>query len=129
MFRLEATAYKRLSDEALMVAEQFLGALPPYARQQLHSVRLFGVQARRFDPEAPFELLIVADQDTWAVKTGISIAVSAVESSGLYTAHTTLATTADLAQPTALLRRTLQNADREGLELWRRAQDVAATSA
>jgi hypothetical protein len=129
MFRLAAGAYSCLSEEGLMVAEQFLSALPPFAREHITQVTLFGPQARRFDSEAPFDLLVFADQGTWAVKTGVSIAVSAIESSGLYTARATIATAFERRDPSTTLRRLLQNAEREGVELWARGELPAALSA
>lgn len=118
MFHLASTAQARLTPEACTVAESFCGALPPYVRRQLRSIRLFGVQARRFDPDAPFELLVLADERTVEVKTAVSIATFAVESSGLYQARATVTTPAEVDKPGPQLVRLLVNAQREGVDLW-----------
>ncbi len=110
-----------------MVADLFLAALPPYIRRQVRSVRLFGPQARRFDPDSPFDLLVVAEARTVEVKTGVAIAESAVEGEGLYAARTTLVTAFDLASPTGQLGRLLQNSQREGIDLWVRDDAMSAS--
>jgi hypothetical protein len=122
MFRLAAPAYVRLSSEAQMVAELFLSALPPFARRQIRSVRMFGPQARRFEPDAPFDLLVVADERSLEVKTSVSIAVAAVEREAQQLVQVTVATAGELDGSPAGLSRTLQNARREGVDLWLREQ-------
>jgi len=125
MFRLVPSATVRLSPEALLVAESFLAALPPYVQAQIRSVRLFGPQARRFDPESPFDLLVFADERNVELKTAVAIAVSAVEAEGLYAANATLCTPGDLRDPTRLFARLLHNAEREGIDLWAREPATA----
>lgn len=120
MFRLVSSATVRLSPEALLVAESFLAALPPFVQRQIRSVRLFGPQARRFDPESPFDLLVYADERNVEVKTAVAIALSAVEADGLYAANATLCTPGDLRDASGQLSRLLQNAQREGVDLWAR---------
>jgi hypothetical protein len=126
MFHLASTAQARLSPEACAVAESFCGALPPYVRRQIRSIRLYGIQARRFDPDAPFELLVLADDRSLEVKTAVSIATFAVESGGLYEARATVATPAELDKPAGQLGRLLQNAQREGIDLWVRDLSLPA---
>ena len=128
MFRLSSSAYLRLSEEAVMVAELFLGALPPSARRQLQLVKLFGPQARRYDPELPFDFLIVSDEASITVRTGVAIGVAAVESSGLHKARLTAATASEYRNATGTLGRIKANAEREGVELWVREASVAEAS-
>lgn len=125
MFRLAPGASMRLSEEALMVAETFLSALPPSARRQLRVVKLFGPQARRYDPELPFDFLIVSDDASITVRTGVAIAAAAVEGTGLHTVRLTTATASEFAHPSGTLARIKANAEREGVELWLR-EPVAA---
>jgi len=107
MFRLVPSATVRLSPEALLVAESFLAALPPYVQAQIRSVRLFG------------------DERNVELKTAVAIAVSAVEAEGLYAANATLCTPGDLRDPTRLFARLLHNAEREGIDLWAREPATA----
>jgi hypothetical protein len=118
MFRLAPSASLRLSDEAIMVAEQFLGALPPSSRRHIQLVKLFGPQARRYDPELPFDFLIVSDDASITVRTGVAIAVAAVESGGLHSARITSATASEYQNASGTLSRIRQNAEREGVDLW-----------
>src|SRR4051812_46592341 len=118
MIRLGSAAQSQLSPEACQVVESFLAALPPYVQKQIRSVRLFGSQARRFDPEAPFELLVLAEARSMEVKTAVSIGVFAVESAGLYAARATVTTPDEISRPSQQLARLLRNAEREGIDLW-----------
>lgn len=129
MFRLAPSAYLRLSDEAIMVAEQFLGALPPSSRRLIQLVKLFGPQARRYDPDLPFDLLIVSDDASITVRTGVAIGVAAVESGGIHTARLTTATASEYANASGTLSRIRQNAEREGVDLWVRAAPAVELSA
>ena len=107
-----------------MVAELFLGALPPFASRQVRHIRLFGPQARGFEPEVPFDLLVEVDKRSIEVKTAVAIASSAVESEGLASVFVTLVTPFERAQASGSLARTLRNAEREGLDLWLRPEEV-----
>ncbi len=120
MFHLAPQAALRLSPEAANVAEQFLRALPPFAREKLQDVRLFGPQARRFEPDEHFAFLVVADERSVEVKTALAIATSAAEADGLYAVDVTVATKGEVDDAPPSLARLLANARREGVELWRR---------
>lgn len=128
MLRLSPSACSRLPAEAQAICEQFLRALPPFARWRLSVVRLFGPQARAFDPEAPFDLLLVCDERSIEVKTAVAIARSAVEAGGLHQVAVTVVSAVEAQGATGALARLLQNARREGVDLWsREAVAPAAT--
>jgi hypothetical protein len=118
MFRLEPSVQSRLSPEACLVADSFLRALPPRVRADIRSIRLYGAQARRFDPEARFDLLVVAERQNVELRTAVAIGVSAVEADGLFSATATIVTPEDVAHPRPALTRLLRNAQREGIDLW-----------
>lgn len=118
MFRLEASAVAELEPDSLAAAESFLSALPPQLSRQVARVRLFGSHARRFEPDAAFELLLEVDKSTVEVKTGVSIATDVVEAQSLVTAAVTVVTAFEAQNASGLLSRTLRNAEREGLDLW-----------
>jgi hypothetical protein len=107
------------------MADCFLSALPRQVERSIRSIRLFGPQARRFDPESPFDLLVVADAGDPGLRTAVAIGVSAVESGGLYEATATVASAAELERPTPHLSRLLRNAAREGVDLWVRDSSVS----
>lgn len=117
MFRLALHAQARLSPEACSVAELFLAALPPYLQSRIQSVRLFGPQARRFEPEASFDFLVVADERSPELKTAVTVGTASVEREGLF-ATATVTTVAEMNQPSPTVSRLLQNARREGVDLW-----------
>jgi hypothetical protein len=121
MFRLAPTALGRLSPEAADLAERFLFALSPAVRALVNEVRLFGAQARRYDPGAPFSLLVVVEEPSLSVKTAVSIARQAATGDGAVEVEVTMATPTELDLSTGLQGRLFQNARREGVELWRRA--------
>lgn len=121
MFRVLPSALVALSPEACTVAESFVASLPAKAATQIRSIRLFGIQARRFDPEAVFEFLIVSDERSVEVRTAVGVARSAVESEGLYTTAITVATADEFAGPPDKQGRALRNARREGVDIWVRA--------
>jgi hypothetical protein len=121
MFRLAPTALARLSPEAATLAERFLFSLSPAIRALVSEVRLFGTQARRFDPEAPFSFLVVVEDCTLPVKTAMSIARQAATGDGTFEVEVTLATPSEVDTSTGLRARLFQNARREGVELWRKA--------
>lgn len=118
MFLLEASAVALLEPESLTSAESFVGALPPHLVRQVARVRLFGSHARRFDPDADFEILIEVDKPSTEVKIGVSIASSVVEAQDIVTMAVTLVTAFEVQNASGLLARTLRNAEREGLDLW-----------
>lgn len=118
MFLLEALAVAQLEPESLAAAESFLGALPPHLIRQVARVRLFGPHARRHEPGAAFELLVEIDKPSVEVRTGVSIASSFVEAQSELTMAVTLVTAFEAQHASGLLSRTLQNAEREGLDLW-----------
>ncbi len=122
MFHLSTQAAARLSPEAVNVAEQFLRALPPFAREKLARVDLFGAQARQFEPGSPFAFFVVADERTVEVKTALAIAANAVEADGLFTVDVTMATSGEIESAPPSLARVLQNARREGVALWTRTR-------
>lgn len=121
MFRLAAQAYARLTPEAQTVAEVFLGSLPPFARNAMRKVELFGNQARRFEPDLPFDLLVVVDEPTVEIKTALSIAASMVESAAEQSVMLVTVASTELNAPSPPIQRVLQNARREGVALWQRA--------
>lgn len=125
MFRLDVMACARLSPEAQMVSEIFLGALPPFARRHVRSIRLFGAQARRYDPEAPFDMLVLVDTRNVEVKTALAIASAAVEQEAQASIFTTLVTSFERDTASGALARTIQNAVREGVDLWSRELETA----
>lgn len=125
MFRLASAAAARLSPEAANVAEIFLRALPPFVRERVRSVRLYGPQARRFEPETPFAFFVVADDRSIELKTALAIATNAAEADGLNAVEVTLATAGEVDAPAPMLARTLQNARREGIDLWRQEPSPA----
>lgn len=120
MFRLAAQAYARLTPEAQTVAEVFLGALPPFARSAMRKIELFGNQARRFEPDLPFDLLVVVDEATVEIKTALSIAASMVESAAEQSVMLVTVAASELEAPSPSVQRALQNARREGVALWHR---------
>jgi hypothetical protein len=120
MFRLSPAASTRLSPEALQVCETFLGALAPFTRPKIRTVRLFGAQARRFEPEEPYDLLIVVDERSIEVRTSVAVAVSAAETQANVPVQVTVASAFEESGATGPLARLLTNAKREGVELWAR---------
>jgi hypothetical protein len=121
MFRLALQAQARLSPEACSVAELFLAAMPPYLGSRIQSVRLFGPQARRFEPDAPFDILIVAEQRSPELRMAVSIGTASVGAEGIYSANVTVTTPFEMNQPSPAVARLLQNAKREGVDLWTRS--------
>ena len=121
MFRLAPNALARLSPEAVHLAERFLYSLSPAMRALVSEVRLFGAQARRFDPEAPFAFLVIVDDCSLPVKAAVSIARQAATGDGSFEVEVTLATPTEVDSSTGLRARLFQNARREGVELWRKA--------
>ncbi len=121
MFRLALQAQARLSPEACSVADLFLAALPPYLLPRIQSVRLFGPQARRFEPDSSFDILIVAEERSPELRMAVSIGTAAVGAEGIYEANVTVTTPAEVNQPTPPVARLLQNARREGIDLWTRS--------
>lgn len=120
MLRLAPQAAARLSDEAQLVADLFLAAVPPALRKTIRCVRLFGPQARRYEAGQPFDLLVLADERTLAMKSAVSIASAAVEGEAAQSVFVTLVGVPELEQPSEHLQRALQNAEREGIDLWQR---------
>jgi len=118
MLRLAAQACSRLSPEARDVAEIFLRALPPFAGGSVRAVRLYGGQARRFEPETPFDLIVLVDDRTLEVRTALAIAASVVQAETTHVVEVQSASTDDLASPPPGLARALANARREGVDLW-----------
>lgn len=110
-----------------MAAELFLGALPPSVARHLRRVRLFGLHARRFEPDAALELLVETDGRSIEVRTALALATHAVESEGAVAVELTAVTPFEAAQASGLLARTLGNARREGLDLWVR-EDAESTT-
>lgn len=123
MFALNALAMTRLESEGVMTAEAFLGALPPFAKNMVRRVRLFGPHAREFEPEVDFELLVEVDARTVEVRTAVAIAASAVAEQALPRIAPTLVTPFEKTNATGVLARTLQSAEREGLDLWVRPDE------
>lgn len=120
MFRLSPVATTRLTPEAQLVCETFLGALAPFTRPKIRAVRLFGPQARRFEAEAPYDLLVVVDERSIEVRTSVAVAVSAAESQANVPVQVTVASAFEETGATGPLARLLHNARREGVELWAR---------
>lgn len=118
MFRLASQALLDLPAEALAACERFLDALPPAAQEHLRAVRLFGPQARRFEPQAPFCLLALVERRSLEAKAALAVACAAMEAGGDCLVDLLLVTPEELASPAPPLARSLQNARREGVDLW-----------
>lgn len=118
MFRLAPPAAARLSPECLHVVEQFLAALPPFTRRAVERVRLFGPQVRGYEPEAAFDVLVVAHARSLEMKTALAIATTAAEEGGQYDVRATLVTPDEWEAASGDTARTVANARREGLDLW-----------
>lgn len=118
MFRLTASAYPRLSPEAMTVCETFLAALPPTVERLVHRVELVGVQTRVYEPSEPFELLIHIEEETLALKTALSIAATMVEMETERSVFLVSLLRQANASAVPSLRRVLENAEREGILLW-----------
>jgi hypothetical protein len=121
MLDIVPDAAARLDPEVHKALERFVTALPAMAARRLRHVSLYGPQARRWDPEARFDLLVVADDRTVETRMALDLATRALEDDGRVTADVTLASAFEVSQPTGLLRRLLDTARREEVVLWRRA--------
>lgn len=96
----------------------FLAALPPASSRELRAVVLYGPQARRHEPDLPFDLLLRVEHASRELKAGLSLASSAVQRERDRELRLEVVTEEEEKAPSPALQRLLQNARREGVGLW-----------
>lgn len=124
MLRASSRAVRRLAPEVEDVIHRFFEALPAVAESLFASVILYGPQARRYEPEETFCLLVVLSENSVRTKAALALAADAASLRGKLDVQVTSATLDELVQPS--IARLVSSAKREGLMLWEREAAVPA---